>query len=56
MGSAVLVKLYRPRDGQKEFVGTLSAYEDGAVTILQKDTAVSFEKTEVALVRLYVEF
>ncbi len=56
MGSAVLVKLYRPRDGQKEFVGTLSAYDDGAVTILQGENAVSFQKTEVALVRLYVEF
>ncbi len=56
MGSAVLVKLYRPRDGQKEFVGTLSAYDDGAVTIAQGEHAVSFEKTEVALVRLYVEF
>ncbi|MBP3313108.1 MAG: ribosome maturation factor RimP [Oscillospiraceae bacterium] len=56
MGSAVLVKLYRPRDGQKEFVGTLSAYNDGAVTIAQGETAVSFEKSEVALVRLYVEF
>ena len=33
LGEPVLVKLYRPRDGQKEFPGRLVRYEDGAVTI-----------------------
>lgn len=56
MGSAVLVKLYRPKDGQKEFVGKLCGYEDGNVSILQGENMVGFEKSEVALVRLYVEF
>ena len=56
MGSAVLVKLYRPKDGQKEFVGTLTGYEDGAVTIEAGANTFTFEKTEVALTRLYVEF
>jgi ribosome maturation factor RimP len=32
LGEPVLVKLYRPRDGQKEFPGRLVRYEDGAVT------------------------
>ena len=56
MGSAVLVKLYRPKDGQKEFVGKLTGYEDGNVSIEVGTDTVSFEKSEVALVRLYVEF
>ena len=56
MGSTVLVKLYRPKDGQKEFVGTLSGYEDGSVTLTVGANSTTFEKTEVALVRLYVEF
>ena len=56
MGSTVLVKLYRPRDGQKEFVGTLTGYEDGAVTVTVGNDTITFEKNEVALVRLYVEF
>ena len=56
MGSTVLVKLYRPRDGQKEFVGKLTGYEDGSVTLQVGANTVTFEKTEVALVRLYVEF
>ena len=56
MGSAVLVKLYRPKDGQKEFVGKLTGYDNGNVTVQAGANTVTFEKAEVALVRLYVEF
>ena len=55
MGAAVLVKLYRPRNGTKELKGTLTGYENGNVTIDQAGTSVTLEKQEVALVRLYVE-
>lgn len=56
MGSRVLVKLYCPKDGAKEHVGTLSGYENGNVTLTVGDTNFRFQKSEVALVRLYVEF
>ena len=56
MGASVLVKLYRPRSGAKEFVGTLAGYGDGAVSLTVGAETLTFEKTEVALVRLYVEF
>ena len=56
MGSAVLVKLYQPKNGSKELKGTLTGYENGNVTIDQAGTSVTLEKKEVALVRLYVEF
>ena len=56
MGTAVLVKLYRPRSGAKEFVGTLAGYADGAVSLTVGTETLTFEKNEVALVRLYVEF
>ena len=56
MGSMVLVRLYQPKDGKKEIVGTLAGYDDGAVTISLGSETVRFEKKEVALVRLYVEF
>ncbi len=56
MGSNVLVKLYKPRNGAKELKGTLTGYENGNVTIDQAGTSVTLEKQEVALVRLYVEF
>ncbi len=56
MGSPVLVKLFRPVNGAKEFVGTLTGYEDGAVTIEAAGATHTFQKNEVAQVRLYVEF
>ena len=56
LGSAVTVKLYKPVNGLKEQAGTLAAYEDEAVTIRQGEKEVRFEKSEVAQVRLRVEF
>ena len=52
LGSDVLVRLYRPKDGTKEFPGVLRGYEDGCVTIDYLGKPVTFEKSEVALVRL----
>ena len=56
MGAEVEVKLYRPRDGRKEFVGLLRGYEDGAVTLEVGTQTQSFTKQEIALVRLYPRF
>ena len=56
LGSPVTVKLYQPKNGLKEQPGILIAYENGAVTIRQGETEVRFEKSEVAQVRLRVEF
>ena len=57
MGSPVLVKTYQNRDGRKEFAGKLAGYEDGAVLLdMGGAEPMRFEKNEVALVRLRVEF
>lgn len=56
MGADVLVKLYRPRNGSKELIGTLTGYDNGRVTVEQAGTPITLEKQEVALVRLYVDF
>ena len=56
MGSPVLVKLYRPRNGLKEIPGILHGYEDGKVTVEAGKETITFEKSQVALVRLRVEF
>ncbi len=55
MNSPVLVKLYRPRNGLKEISGILRGYEDGKVTVEAGKETITFEKSEVALVRLRVE-
>ena len=56
MGSAILVKLYRPRNGLKEIPCVLSGYEGGKITVTAGKETITFEKSEVALVRLRVEF
>lgn len=55
-GAEVEVKLYRPRDGCKDFVGLLHSYADGDVVLDVGGTPMSFEKKEIALVRLYPRF
>ena len=56
MGSPVLVKLYRPHNGLKEFPGILQGYEEGRVTVEAGKETITFEKSQIALVRLRVEF
>lgn len=58
LGSPVLVKLYRARDGQKEFPGILAAYDEasGDVTLDAGGRQSVFTRQETALVRLRVEF
>ena len=56
MGSPILVKLYRPHNGLKEIPGVLRGYEDGRITVEAGKENIVFEKSQVALVRLRVEF
>ena len=55
-GQEVEVKLYRPRDGRKDFVGMLTGYDNGDVTIDTAAGSQTFAKKDVAQVRLYVRF
>ena len=54
-GHPVELRLYRPKDGKKEYVGKLAGYEDGAVEIEAAGQRRRFEKNEVASVRLRME-
>lgn len=57
LGSPVLVKTYKPKDGRKEFAGVLAGYDNGAVLLdMGGAEPLRFEKPELALVRLRVEF
>ena len=56
MGSNITVKLYRPRNGLKEIPCILRGYDNGRVTVEAGKETITFEKSEVALVRLRVEF
>ena len=55
-GSEVEVRLYRARDGRKDFVGLLQSWQDGDLVLEVGGQPMSFEKKEVAQVRLYPRF
>ena len=56
LGSPITVKLYRPHNGLKEIPAVLGGYEDGKLTVEAGQETITFEKSQVALVRLRVEF
>lgn len=54
MGSEVEVRLYQPVNGCKVYVGALSGYDNGRVTVTAGKNEVSFDKSQIALVKLHV--
>lgn len=56
IGSPVLVKTYQNRDGRKEFPGVLRGYEDGDILLQMGTQELRFNKSEIAMVRLRIEF
>lgn len=57
MGKQVDVKLYRPKDKQKDFTGTLAEYDKDTVTIeLEDGGRTVFERKDIALIRLALDF
>ena len=51
-GHLVEVKLYKSKNGQKTFLGNLTGWADGGVEIEAAGQRHSFEKAEIASVRL----
>ena len=56
MGSEIEVKLYKPQDGSKSFVGELTGYENGEIAMDWRGKELRFAPSQVAQVRLYVSF
>lgn len=57
MGEEVEIRTYRMIDRTKEFCGILKAYDKDSVTIEMEDSREkTFEKSEIALVRLAFDF
>lgn len=57
IGKDVDVRLYRQIDKQKEFTGTLCAYDENTVTLTMDDgSQMVFEKPDIALIRLSLDF
>ena len=57
LGKDVEVRLYRPINKQKEFTGTLKAYDADTVTLSMEDgNDLALAKTDIALIRLAFDF
>lgn len=57
LGEEVEIRTYRAIDRQKEFIGVLKAYDKNTVTIAyEDDTEQVFEKCDIALIRLALDF
>ena len=56
MGKAVEIRTYRPIDRQKEFSGVLTAYDDNSVASDEDGNLRTFDRKEIALIRLMIEF
>ncbi len=56
IGQEVEIRLYKPVDGIKEFSGTLESFDADTVTVRDDDSARSFERRSVALIRLAFDF
>lgn len=56
IGEEVEVKTYKPIDKQKEFVGILKAFDKDTITIEIEEIEKVFAKTDIALVRLALDF
>ena len=57
MGKEVEIRTYRAINREKEFYGILSAYDENTVTIKTEDeTEMTFEKSDIALIRLAFDF
>ena len=57
LGKDVEVRLYRPINKQKEFTGTLKAYDADTVTLSMEDgNDLALAKSDIALIRLAFYF
>ncbi len=57
LGQEVEIRTYRAVNRQKEFVGILKEFDKDSVTISYEDESVqTFDKSEIALIRLALDF
>ncbi|HIY03180.1 MAG TPA: ribosome maturation factor RimP [Candidatus Blautia faecipullorum] len=56
IGKKVEIRTYRPIEKQKEFSGILTAYDDNSVTVEEDGNLRAFEKKDIALIRLKIDF
>ncbi|MCR5283878.1 MAG: ribosome maturation factor RimP [Lachnospiraceae bacterium] len=56
LGTRIEIKTYRMEDGKKEFEGVLKAFDKDTITVELEDGEKTWDRSDLALVRPYVEF
>ena len=56
VGQEVEIKLFKPIDKCKEFAGVLDSFDEESITILEDNTPRAFKRSEIALIRLALDF
>ena len=56
LGEDVEIKLYRMKDGNKDYRGFLKSYNKEEIVIEDNDEEITFKRSEIALVRLALDF
>ena len=56
IGETVEIRTYRPIDKQKEFEGILKAFDAESITIETEETQRKFDRADIALIRLALDF
>ena len=56
IGQEVEIKTYKPIEKQKEFSGVLRAFDQDTVTIEMQTGEIKFDRSDVALIRLALDF
>ena len=56
IGQEVEIKLFKPIDKCKEFTGILESFDGNGIVIREGETARTFERSDIALIRLALDF
>ena len=56
LGQDVELKLFKARDGVKEFAGTLKGYDSDSVTVTINDKDEIFSRKEISVIKLALDF
>lgn len=56
VGKDVDIKLYKAKDGSKDYTGTLTAFDKDTITIEDQGETMQFERKDIAMIRLAFDF
>lgn len=56
IGEEVEIKLFKPIEKRKDFAGVLNRFDEKTLTITEDGKEITFERAQIALVRLALDF